>query len=330
MEQEAWSLGRLLKVSGSFWETCALHAAVRLNIFSLIGDGVLSMEEIALKLGGNKRGVRPHLDALVAMGLLTKTRDGRYGNTEESRTFLCGDSPRYMGHIIKHHAHLMPGWSRLHEAVLSGQPVRDRRRSDEERESFLLGMFNMAMGIAPGLAKEIDLGGRARLLDMGGGPGTYAIHFCLANPDLHGTVFDLPATRPFAEKTIERFGISARVTFQPGDYTKDDIEGTFDTAWLSHILHGEGPAQCRSMIEKAAGVLEPGGLVFIHDFILEDTMDAPLFPALFSLNMLVGTEEGQAYSENQIKEMLAGAGFRDLRRLPFRGPTASGIIRGVK
>jgi hypothetical protein len=113
------------------------------------------------------------------------------------------------------------------------------------------------------------------------------------------------------------------------DYLKEPIAGTYDVAWLSQVLHGEGPEECGRMIEKTAKVLEPGGLLIIHDFILENTMDGPLFPALFSLNMLLGTSEGRSYSEEQIKELLSNAGVKDIKRLPFKGPNDSGIMVGI-
>ncbi len=193
-----------------------------------------------------------------------------------------------------------------------------------------MGMFNAAMLLAPQAVKEVDLKGRRLLLDLGGGPGTWAIHFCLANPDLRATVFDLPATRPFAEKTIGRFGLSDRVSFQEGDYLKDDLKGGYDVAWLSQVLHGEGPDTCREMIRKAVGALVPGGLLLIHEFILNNDMAGPLQPALFSLNMLAGTEAGRSYAERQIMEMMSGAGAKDLKRLPFHPPGQTGIIAGVK
>ena len=74
----------------------------------------------------------------------------------------------------------------------------------------------------------------------------------------------------------------------------------------------------------------PGGLILVHDFILRDTKDSPLFPALFSLNMLVNTEAGRSYSEAEIREMLFTAGIKEIKRLPFAGPTESGIIRGIR
>ena len=270
------------------------------------------------------------LDALAAMGLLSKTED-RYSNTPASFAFLSKDSPQYLGFMVMHHHHLVDSWSRLNEAVQTGRPVRGRVSfADEEgRESFLMGMFNMAMTIAPELVKTIDLSGRRHFLDLGGGPGTYAIHFCLNNPQLRGTVYDLPTTRPFAEKTIARFGMTDRIDFMEGNYLEEDITGTYDVAWLSQILHGEGPDDCRMIVKKAAAALEPGGLIMVHEFILDNTMDGPLFPALFSLNMLLGTDGGQSYSEAQLTGMLANAGVKEIRRLPFRGPNDSGIIVGV-
>lgn len=115
-----------------------------------------------------------------------------------------------------------------------------------------------------------------------------------------------------------------------GDFVEQDITGRYDVAWLSHILHGEGPENCRRMIAKTAHVLEPGGLIILHDFILNDRMDGPLFPALFSLNMLLGTENGQAYAETQIMDMLDSSGLTDIRRIPFDSPNDSGLIVGIK
>jgi len=189
-------------------------------------------------------------------------------------------------------------------------------------------MFNMAMGIAPRLAEEIDLDKRQHLLDLGGGPGTYAIHFCLANPHLKATVADLKTTRPFAEKTISQFDLSGRIDFTPCNYLKDDVKGSYDVAWLSHILHSEGPDECLMIIKKAVSVLEQGGIMMIHDFILNDTSDGPLFPAIFSLNMLINTDKGRSYTETQLKGMMIEAGLVNIKRLAFEGPNESGILTG--
>jgi hypothetical protein len=330
MEEDKWNVGQLLGVSGSYWRSCTLHAGVQLEIFTLIGDDHLSGDGIAQKLDADVRGVIGLLNALAALGLLKKEQ-GMYTNTPESKSLLVKSSPQYVGHIIMHHHHLVSAWSRLPEAVKSGQQVRERSSfsEGEERESFLMGMFNLAMNIAPKVADRIDLGGRHHLLDLGGGPGTYAIHFCLSNPDLRATVYDLPTTRPFALQTIKRFELNTRIDFKAGDYVEEEIKGSYDVAWLSHILHGEGPEDCQELIRKTVSVLESGGLILVHDFILNDNLDGPLFPALFSLNMLINTPEGQSYSESQLVSMLAEAGVKEIQRLSFTGPNDSGIVVGV-
>ena len=82
------------------------------------------------------------------------------------------------------------------------------------------------------------------------------------------------------------------------------------------------------IVRKAVSALEPGGLIMVHDFILNDTMDGPLFPALFSLNMLLGTDSGQSYSQQQITDMFVKAGVKNIKRIPIQTPNDSGIIAG--
>ena len=218
MTARNWNPGELLEVSGFFWKTCTLHAAVKIGVFTVIGDAERTAADIAREVDGATRSVVRLLDALVAFELLAKKGEF-YSNTAFGREFLCKDSPRYLGHIIMHHHHLAESWSKLDKAVISGQPQRDRSSHSKEewRESFLMGMFNLAMGLAPQIVPELDVSDRKHLLDLGGGPGTYAIHFCLNNKRLKATVYDLPTTRPFAEQTIQKFKLSDRIRFRDGN-----------------------------------------------------------------------------------------------------------------
>ena len=330
MKHAEWNPGTLLETSGGYWRTCALHAAVQLDIFTVIEDQRLSAGDIAEKLQSDPRALAMLLNAMTAMNLLEKSGDF-YANTPEAKTFLSKSSPGYIGYIVKHHHHLVASWSQLDQAVQTGGPIRTRawHSNDDARESFLMGMFNMAMTLAPRIVPKIDLSNRRSFLDLGGGPGTYSIQFCLNNPEMKAVVFDLPTTQPFAETTIGRFGLSDRIRFQAGSYLEDPVEGSYDVAWLSHILHGEGPEDCQRIIQKAVSALSPGGMILIHEFILNNEMSGPLFPALFSLNMLLGTASGQAYSEQQLSDMLARAGARNIHRIAIDSLNDSGIIAGI-
>ena len=328
MEKKVWSPADLLQLSGGYWSSCALHAGVKLDLFTPLAEQQLSTAELAGRLKCASRGLRILLNALAALELLEKKGES-YGATPFSARYLSRTSSDYLGYLILHHHHLMSTWAYLDEAVAGGAPLAERisHFSDEaSRENFEMGMFNLAMQIAPRIVPEIDLSGRRRLLDLGGGPGTYAIHFCRHNPGLSAVVYDLPTTRSFAEETIARFGLAGRISFQAGDFDLEEVPGRFDVAWLSHILHAEGAAGCAQILKKAMAALEPGGLIIIQEFILDDSQDGPLFPALFSLNMLLGTPDGQAYSQGELFAMLVAAGARDVRRLPLELPNGAGVI----
>ena len=330
METPDWNPGTLFQLAGSYWQCFTFHTAVRLDVFTILDDGQLSAEELAHRLGTDQRATTMLLNAAAAMGFLTKDGD-QYANTEAAATFLSRKSPQYVGHIVQHQYHLVPSWAQLPDAIKNGKPIRYVATDDDEerRDSFIRGMHDVAMAIAPRIADEVDLSDRQRLLDVGGGPGTYTIQFCLKNPQLRATIFDLPTTEPIARGYVEQSGLSDRIDFTGGNYLEDAITGRYDVAWLSQILHSEGPDACRKLVKSAASALEPGGLIMVQEFFLDNTMDGPLFPAVFSLNMLVNTDRGQSYSEQQVMDMLADAGAKDVKRLPFRGPNDQGIVVGV-
>ncbi|UCD65277.1 MAG: methyltransferase domain-containing protein [Deltaproteobacteria bacterium] len=325
---QGWNIGQLLSTSSAYWRSSTVHAAVKLEIFTALNDAQLTVAEVNARIGANERGIAMLLNALTAMGLL-EHNDSRYKNTDFSRSCLVKDEPGYIGYIIMHHFHLVDAWAKLHEAVTLGEPVEKLSHGEEaERESFQMGMFNLAMAIAPTIAASVNLDGKRHLLDLGGGPGTHAIHFCLANPMLRATIYDRKTTEPFAQKTTERFGVADRIDFVAGDFNADPIEGTFDVAWLSQILHSNSEEECQALIEKTIQALEPGGYILIHDFFLNDSLDGPLFPALFSMNMLLNNQ-GRSYSEKEVSDMLRQAGASDIHRLQFQGPNDSAILCGT-
>ena len=331
MEKRTWTPGQLLEITGNYWSTCTLHAGVKLDVFTPLSTQSLTAAELASRLACTPRSMEMFLNALAAMDLLEK-RGETFAATPSAAKFLSKSSPDYLGHIIMHHHHLISGWTKLDQAVRSGEPVRERvshQDVEASRESFLMGMFDLAMLLAPMIVPHIDLSGHRRLLDLGGGPGTYAIHFCRQNPELDAVICDLPTTRSFAQQTVERFGLSERIGFVAADFESEDIPGGFDVAWLSHVLHGVGPQTCVKVLKKAVSALEPGGLILVQEFILEESKDAPLFPALFSLNMLLGTPEGQSYSQRELADMLAAAGATDIRRIPLELPNGAGVLAGT-
>lgn len=163
MSTEPWTPGKLISTSRAYWESAVIHAAARLDIATKLGQDALTAAAIAQKVEADPHNLSKLLNALTAMGLLQKSGD-LYENTPASLTYLSRHSMEYVGHIIQHHHHLMHSWSHLDEAVRSGQPVRENSSdSADARENFLMGMFDLALMLAPRIAEAVDLSGRKKL-----------------------------------------------------------------------------------------------------------------------------------------------------------------------
>lgn len=133
------------------------------------------------------------------------------------------------------------------------------------------------------------------------------------------------------KRTVASFGLSDRITFAGGDFNHDSLAGgPYDVAWLSHVLHSNGPEQCMELVRRTAAVLEPGGLILIHDFILDDSRDKPEFATLFALNMLINTAQGRTYSREEITAMLDTAGFFSPRCIDPKTPNQSLVMAAIK
>lgn len=331
-----WTAGDILALAHSYWQAFALHTGVVLDVFTALEN--MAKECVPLTVAGlaratdcNERAMGMLVTGLVALGFL-----GRSGETlvlpEHSRVYLSRNSAEYLGFIIVHHAHLSPSWARLAEAVRTGGPVRSvsssHTESESEREMFLMGMFNVAVNQAETVANALDFSGRKRLIDLGGGPGTYAVYFCKANPQLTATIFDKPTTEPIAMNIVRRYGLEQRIDFVGGNFLLDSLPEGYDVVWISQILHGDSPADCAKLVAKAGKILNPGGLLIIQDFVLDNDRTGPVHPAMFGLNMLVGTEGGQAYNWAEIETMMRDAGAVSVSRLDAALPMGCGILVG--
>ena len=323
-----WTVESLVASSQAYWTSSAIIAAVKLDIFSVLAEKPLPLAAMVEKTGLPERGLTMLVRTLLALNLLRMT-DAGIALTEFSREHLCRDGKGYVGHIIMHFSHLQECWAHLSE-VIQGKASNVKVKTDDERESFLMGMVNMADLRADNCVPELPLSKRKKVLDLGGGPGGFSVQFCHQFPDVSVTLFDLPTTKPYAERYIASHNLQSRIEFVAGDFLADQLPQGFDAAWLSQILHGQNSVDAAMLVKKAYDSLNPGGLLLIHEFIVNDDFKNCEFPALFGLNMLVNTVDGQSYTESELTAMMVAAGITDIKRLNLDLPKGRGVLVGVK
>jgi (2Fe-2S) ferredoxin/predicted O-methyltransferase YrrM len=297
-----------------------LLTALELDIFTATGDGA-NAEQIAMRIHANARAVGMLLDALVALGLLSKSGDD-YRNTPESARFFVQGSKDNQRNGLLHTADIWHRWSTLTEALRRGSRVpMDRGKAPDWTRNFITAMQRNAKDRAGLVVKALGTAGVRRILDLGGGSGAYSIAFAKASPDLQCEILDVPEVVPLAAEYVSKAGVSAQVSLRAGDMLGDNLGSGYDLILLNAICHMFSEEQNRNLFRRVRQALAPKGRLAVQDFILNPDKAGPVRAALFSLNMLVGTEGGASYSESEYTEWMKAAGFSEVRRISLPGPT---------
>jgi predicted O-methyltransferase YrrM len=201
--------------------------------------------------------------------------------------------------------------------VIKGSSVaNDEEESDEDNwvEAFIGAMHYRGVNQGRILAMMIDLSNVKTMLDVGGGSAAFAMEIVKKNPDIIAFVLDLPYVIPLTKRYVNEAGLSDKFSFVEGDYLTKDFEGSYDLILLSAIVHINNYEQNKMLIKKCADALNKNGMIIINDFIMNEDRTKPYHGALFSLNMLVGTENGDTYTEKEIREWFESAGLSKIER----------------
>jgi len=304
-----------------FRESRILLTAVELDLFTAAGEGTTA-EEIASTANTDPRATTLMLDALVAIGLMLKNGDD-FSPSPAAARFLSASGRDDARTALMHQSHLWDRWAQLTDSVRTGRPAKAATKRDAAwTEAFIAAMDRNAKGRAPQIVRAVGTHGVRRLLDVGGGSGAYAIAFAAASPELHAEIVDLESVLPITLRHIDAARLGDRVKARPGDLRSDTFGEGFDVVLLSAICHMLSEAENADLIRRCQAALAPGGRLVIQDFVLDDDRTGPREAALFSINMLVGTERGRSYAEDEYAAWMTEAGLNDIVRIGLPGPTA--------
>ena len=330
---EQWTREKVLELGRAFWLNRTLLTAAELNLFSKLNSGSKSVDELCQSEGWNSRGLTILLDALSALGMISKTEDGHY-RTEGSLADLLSDSgDDSVLPILLHMAHVWKSWSDLTEIVRGSEILYgagNHTWSEEEIEAFIGGMDVIARKMADTVVADlVDLTQFQRLLDLGGGPGTYTAAFLNRYPRMTATLFDRPQVVDLAKKRLKEKGLINRVRIVEGDFNAIVLPSGHDLVWGSAIIHSNSRNENRELFRKIFACLDPGGRVLLRDHFLDDTRTSPVDGAIFAVNMLAVTKAGNSYTFNEVKEDLEATGFHDIKMIRS-GARMDQIVSGAK
>src|SRR5262245_28784729 len=239
--------------------------ALELNLFTIIGKRAWRLPDLAGELKVSERGLSILCRNLAVVGLLHK-RGNQYRNSRLAATALNADDQGYRGSYLDLISRHWTNWQRLIESVRTGQSLdKDEPEAPDYRRNFTWAMHHRTLETAPMIAAQLSLKSAKTLLDLGGGPGTYAMAFLAKNPDLRATVCDRPAALDVAKEIAATHKAGARLSYLALDLLSDEIPGRFDVIWYSNVLHIYSPEQNLNVFRRARAALADGGRLIIQD-----------------------------------------------------------------
>jgi hypothetical protein len=329
----------ILQTGMSFFASKTLLSAVKLGLFTALGDKALTGEEVQGKLGLHPRATWDFLDGLVSLKLLERDGSGpaaRYRNTPETALFLDKTRPEYVGGILEmSNDRLYRFWADLDTALLTGKPQNEASRgmksmfeelySDPARlEQFMSAMRGISAGNFAAFAEKFDFSNYRTLCDVGGATGILSALVARRHPHLRIQSFDLPVVEPIARRHLERDGVADRVTAVSGDFLKNPLPKA-DVITMGMILHDWNLEHKLILIRKAFEALPEGGAFVAIENLIDDDRRENAFGLMMSLNMLIEFGDAFDFTFKDFKGWCQSVGFRRFEVMPLAGPSSAAI-----
>ncbi len=329
----------IMQTATGFWASKVLLTAVEFDLFSILGDALMTAEQLGESVGIHPRGRYDFFDALVALGFLQRDGDGpagRYHNTPETRAFLVKQSPAYIGGMPEmFNSRLYGFWNNLGEALrtgtpqneikLTGRPMFVELYADEARlGEFLRAMTGLQAGNFSLLAERFDFSRYETVTDAGGALALLSRLVAVRHPHLRFQTFDLPPVKVHAQKAIDDAGLGERIQVVSGDFFVDPLPKA-DVVTMGNVLHDWNLAQKLQLIAKAYEALPEGGAFIAIENVIDDARRENAFGLLMSLNMLIEFGDASDYTGADFRAWCGQAGFKRFDIIPLAGPASAAV-----
>ena len=322
---------RVMQVASGYWQSCALHAANRLDIFNRLDGQAKDLDTLTAETEADRRCLGALLSALVSMDFLD--RDGNvFKNNEFGQTFLTNSSKFYQGGIIYMFENWYEAWGGLYDTVKSGKPsaLMHQEYSDQETRDYMMGMHNRALSQSGVLTDMFDLSGKKQLMDVGCGPSTFAVKFCEKYDGLNAVAMDREQNLQIAKEIVDQYGMQDRVELRPGDYNTDSLGEGNDAMLLSSMTNQESPENIKKLLQKCYDSMNKDGVIMIQEQLLHADKKGPQLAALIGVNQIINTVGGSSYSTAEMEQILSEVGFVDIKSEQMAAPSPFIMVSGYK
>lgn len=312
---------RLQKLARAYTETAVFYSAIDLELFTHVSNGAGSIDQLAAAMGTSELNAERLVVVCLAMGLLDKDESGRIVNAADCEKFMVKGSPRYAGPWMTFTRHEVPDWFDLTSKLTDPTPPSELGMYDdltvERARKYHSATYSIGMGAGRRFCRTVDLSGRKRMLDLGGGSGAYSINAVQSFDGLEAIVFDLPPVTVVSQEYLEQNAVADRVSTVGGDFINDPLPQGCDVAVMASNLPIYNAANIAKVVAKTFEALEPGGEMHLIGETLNADGIGPLDAALWGMAEINYGSGGRSHSITECIGYFEAAGFVDVHNVDF-------------
>lgn len=309
----------IIDLLGGFRAAKFLMAATELGVFEALADTPATLDTLAARTGLPSRAARICADAMVAVGLLDRDGD-TYRNSTTAAAFLAGAGDVDLRPFIRFSDRASyPAWTGLTDALRHGPANRITALTPAEQKIFSEGVEALNAAPAAALA-QTDFTGSKRLLDIGGGTGSWSIAIARAHPHLTATVFELPQVAAIARQRIAEHGLSDRIDVAEGEVLTTNLPTGHDNCLLANVIHCFSPSDNQRLLTRVRQAVNPGARLLLVDYWTDPTHTKPTIAAMMAGEFALNSDDGDVYSTAETRKWLTTTGWRFIAENPLSGP----------
>lgn len=310
-------------------EANILLSALELRVFSILEKQSMSAKQVANDIKVKLEGAEVLLNALTAMGVLTKNTNG-YKNTHVAYKYFCESSPDFKKGTVMLKMDGRGEYESLLHTIKYGRNLKEFEGEDDPifRKLFTLAMHERSEKYASKVAKAVTQKKVGKLIDLGCGPGSYSAAILKKDKTATATLLDRAVAIKVARKLFKNQSLYKRLNFVSGDLFDNKFESGYDTVLLSNIIHIYNTSQNKTIFKKINKCLKNGGRFILYDLFLKNSKIEPYDAALFAITMLLYTKTGKSYTFGEVYSLLKNSGFTQIKKTEIGFGTS--IIEATK
>lgn len=325
---------RVNEISRNFWNSAILRAGIKLGVFSLLEPQSLSVEEIAEELKANSKFVAAFLETCVALELL-EVEQNNFQNSALASAFLIPDKKEYVGDLVLHITNHWQSFGKLDTLIREGRSELPFENGFVDTATYwtdyMKGQHNRAeAGQGDCLVENVNLTGKQKLLDIGGGQGSYSIALCAANPQLKAVLVDVKEPLEIASKLIEEQGLQERIVLVEGDFQTVELEQDNDVVLISGVMCITSEEGFRKLLRRSYDALLPGGFIIVQDFMrIDRSQERTFLDTMMDLYLKIAFAPNASDRQgDEVASWLTDTGFINPKQIAL--PTQLALITAEK